>query len=252
MLTLLFWLVATPVHADITACFPIESLSPSLQAAARRMLLLAMDREALYTLASDLKPWSGGIDVEPSLGRKDLERVTQTLRCGDDLEAGIQQYAIQDSPAEVYLLRRSSLGRLIRRHGDFFASLGITSPRAPATELLRAVERAPRYDRFRAYGLWFGYPEAAVDFYVDSARTEDESGRFVDREFVQVPTYESPTGRFVWAVPTGHTESAEERRIIREATRILSDYRERRQRWIQDEDTAPRSVELAREWLLAR
>src|SRR5437868_2314824 len=76
-------------------CFPFEQLPPRLAAQAEQMLLNALDREGLYTLASDLKPWSSDIlkfdfpadQIEGSELIADLRQILPLFKCGDDLAA---------------------------------------------------------------------------------------------------------------------------------------------------------------------
>jgi hypothetical protein len=90
-----------------------------------------------------------------------------------------------------------------------------------------------------------------VDFFVKAAEIEDQTGEFVPREFINVPTFASPSGHFVWAVPVGHQETAEETAIRTTASRILARYRDQRRKWIDtvgSPSASPQSLELIREW----
>lgn len=70
--------------------------------------------------------------------------------------------------------------------------------------------------------------EYAVDFFVQAAEEERKTGKFVERDFIQIPTYVSVQGRFVYAVPKGHVEREEDRTLRARAEQVLARYRELR------------------------
>ena len=104
---------------------------------------------------------------------------------------------------------------MIEKRGQFLAGFGITKLSDPL-EVISAVEYAPQLDRLRHYGHLFGYPDHAVDFFVTAARSQEETGQFVKREFIRMPTYRASDERspFVYAVPVGHTEQEADRREL--------------------------------------
>jgi hypothetical protein len=238
-------------------------LEPRLQAEARRVLLAALDREALFTMVGPIKPWSTfgevlAIPDQPESGGRsesdlaDLRLIASALHCGEDLEGEVQLYTQSYNGvrfAEPYVLKRSSARRQISDSPDFFRRVGVDQD-SSLQELLQKAEHSSRYDRFRAYGLLFGYPSLAVDFFVRAAEIEDLTGAFVARQFIGIPTFGSENGHFVWAVPVGHQETPEEAEIRTTARMILERYRSLRDKWIgsQGTSTAPRSLELIREW----
>jgi hypothetical protein len=246
-------------------CFPFERLEPRLQARARRLLLAALDREALFTLVGPVKPWSTcgemlTIPADPpdhahsEASVADLTSVLSAFRCGEDIEGQVHFYAYPHGGvrfAEPYVMKRSLARKMITEHSDFFRGIGVTHDNPSLPGLLLNVEQAGRYDRFRGYGLFFGYPSSAVDFFVSAAKTEDQTGEFVAREFMSIQTFSSQNGQFVWAVPVGHQETSEETAIRWTAQSILDRYRSLRTEWIENSDEptdSPKSLELIREW----
>ena len=203
----------------------------------RQLLTTALEREALYTLVGGLKPlstgfWQGEMTVEGA-DLAELARVRRALAPlrNDAYYADVQVFATAHDgkrTLEAYVVHRASLAAMIDRERDFWSPLGITSCTHPA-EVVAVVDRLPRAQRWRAYGLLFGYPRYAIDFFVDATErgraSDAEMGPGKDREFLHIPTDSAETGRFTWAVPIGHTERAEDRTIRSRAARILSAYR---------------------------
>lgn len=180
--------------------------------------------------------------------------ILETFHCGEDLQGAVQVFTLPHDGvrlADVFVMKRSLARQKIAKHSDFFRLLlsGVENPSLP--KLLDTVETAERSSRFRGYGLLFGYPSSAVEFFVRAAETEDQTGAFVPRQFVSIPTHISQTGQFVWAVPVGHVETSEEVAIRSAASRILEQYRLLRKKWIGSKQTSAdsiKSLELIREW----
>lgn len=228
-------------------------------AQAQALLLEALDREALYTLVPDpetgraLKPMSSGfasIRIElasPGPGLAELERTRRLLglmRTGD-FYADVMVFAASHEgrrSAEAWVVHRPTLAAMLEERSAFFAPLGL-SPTSHPIEVITTVERLPRLERFRAYGYLFGYPDYAVDFFVQAADEGEKSGTLVPRDFVSVPTFESPTNRFVYAVPKGSARRAEDEAIADAAAPVLERYRELRSRWAPEGRT-PDAVRL--------
>ena len=81
-----------------------------------------------------------------------------------------------------------------------FGQWGFTANANSAT-VLSVVEYENKNDRYRAYGYLFGYPEHAVDFFVEASITEEETGEFVKRNFFTIPVEAGNSGDFTYAVP---------------------------------------------------
>lgn len=117
-----------------------------------------------------------------------------------------------------------------------------------------AVEYDPTPARLRGYGYLFGYPEYAVDFFVQASITQTEREKnhapgvetLVPRDFVSLPTTRGER-RFVYAVPKGHLANDADRLLRTAAETMFADYSARRARHIRGE--SPSGVlALVREW----
>ncbi|XVJ60057.1 MAG: hypothetical protein HEQ23_11945 [Tepidisphaera sp.] len=203
----------------------------------RELLLKALDREALYTLVDGLKPlstgfWHGRVD----LAAPDTAEIARVRRALAPLRsatyyADVQTFAtVHDGKRhiEAYIVHRDALKAMIEREAAFWSPLGITPCTHPA-EVVAVVDRLPKADRWRAYGLLFGYPNYAIDFFVEANErakaTGGEVGPGKDREFYHIPTASGKDGQFTWAVPLGHIEREEDRAIRLRAAEILAAYR---------------------------
>lgn len=255
-------------------CFDVSSLDPALQRLADRVLLEASDGEALYTLAGGLKPLSSGrsfaYEIAPVLNRaavdslEQLRRVTLALSCGD-IGAFVHVFtATSDGAsgntrrtAEVVVYHRESVKRAVVRQANFFATLGVT-PSTEVRSVLAAVENAPRADRWRGYGLLYGYPDRAVDFFVRAGIEGDSTKQIVPRDFLRIETFRKfPDTRdgppvlssFVYAVPKGATTDEADAALQRAAAPIYARYARAREATVRADSTG--AVQLWRAWLLS-
>lgn len=79
-------------------CFPLERLPREIRPLSESLLLRALDNEALYTIASDLKPVSGVIEFRVPIEKPDLSEIENTrdaLRawtCGDFFFADVRHF----------------------------------------------------------------------------------------------------------------------------------------------------------------
>ncbi|OYT72652.1 MAG: hypothetical protein CFK52_04340 [Chloracidobacterium sp. CP2_5A] len=241
----------TPAAAD---CFSLDDLAPDERARAETLFLALLDSEALYTVACDLKPMSGGyVRFQFDAAQPDLTDIEATrrrlmrFRCGDLFYADVLVFAAAydgKRQAEGVVFNRRALERAIRAHAGYFAPFGVT-PNAHPMDALKTVEHAERALRWRGYGYLFGYPDAAVDFFVAAGESQDATGKFVERDFLHIPSYARATGAFTWAVPKGHRETDAEKRLRAEAMAVLENYRARRAQLIGD--GKPGVVALLRE-----
>ena len=242
-------------RADAAACFPFETLAPALRARAETMLLRALDGEALYSIATDIKPMSSGVASarvrvdDPDLA--DAEELRQILRvwtCGGEISAHLHHFAaVYDGarPLEAMVVNHAALRRVLDERAAFFGRYGLSSSSDPM-EVMMAVEYDRTSARFRGYGLLFGYPDHAVDFFVEAADTQAETGAFVERDFISLPTMRG-TNYFVYAVPKGHVTVDEDRQLRERAEPVFTDYQARRTRHIRG-DSAEGVLDLVREW----
>ncbi len=239
------------VSAD---CFSLDGLPPEQRARAEALFLAMLDSEALYTIAADLKPMSSGyVRFQFEVAKPELADIETTrallarFRCGDHFYADVLTFAaVYDGKryAEGVVFNRAALERAIRAHPAYFAPFGLT-PNAHPMAVVHTVEQAEQAARWRGYGYLFGYPDAAVDFFVTAGISQAETGKFVERDFRHIPTQTRDTGGFTWAVPKGSAETDEEKHLRTRALAVLEDYRARRARLIGE--GKPGVVALLRE-----
>jgi len=256
-----------------TSCFDVSTLSPADQRVADEILREFADREGLYTLAGGLKPISSDVRdlqlrIAPALDTivlatlEQQRRVAAALTCGD-IGVMVQVFTatqrtrdsadVRNTSMVVY--HRGALRAMIARHQPFFASLGVTPSMTPQ-EILAAVENAPRAPRWRGYGYLFGYPDVAVDFFVQAGEEGDRTGKLVPRDFRRIETvYKFASGNgdslstFVYAVPKGAVSTAEEEQLRQRAAAILGEYRTRRAKAVDQGGAG--ALALWRAWLTA-
>ncbi len=241
-------------------CFPLERLSGPLSERAAELLLKALDGEALYTFVGDLKPMSSGFvsfnfDAQSPpaatlAGLEETRRILASWQCGQEYYAGLHHFAkVFDGKRYVdgLVIRRGLLEKVIDQRASFLSGFGITRSADPL-EIVTAVEYASSLERLRHYGYLFGYPDHAVDFFVDAARSQEADGRFVKREFQRLPTFRASDERspFVYAVPVGHVENDADRSLRQRAQQIQAEYRLRREKYIGP--SRPGVVRMLRDW----
>ena len=101
-------------------------------------------------------------------------------------------------------------------------------------EVLTTIEWSERGPRWRGQGYLYGYPDYAVDFFVESGEAEARGGAFVPRDPIRVPTFGATPERsnFVWTVPRVTSRTTRTGRSFDRAAQILAAYTERRVRYI--------------------
>lgn len=261
LLSLAVWTPSTAVQPH--EVFPFERLDEGLRPRAEKLLLDALDSEALYTLIGGLKPISSswhsvrlpsvGPDPEP-LSRAIVEAeqarvILEQFRVGDTVSAGLQPFSRRwqdERLLHAILFHHGSVRATVEKHEGFFAWAGVT-PSTPPMEIVLTVENDETPARHRGYGLLFGYPDHAVEFFVQADIQARRTGEFVQRDFLRMPTFGSQQGQFVYAVPKGHVPRAEDLRIRALAEAIYVDYAQRRERFIGEGKAG--ALALVRDWL---
>jgi hypothetical protein len=230
-----------PTVVSRSECFPLESLSLELKVEAERILLRALDTEALYTLLDTIKPISSGVaslqipksDLNPK-ATQDLKAILSTFHCGPDIGAFLQRFH-QEHEGSIYFeavfYRNSSVQKAVQSHPTEFIELGI-STESGVENTVNAVDKGAFLSRFKTYGYLFGYPEHAVEFFADAAHSQAQTGKFVERDFYNVPTFSGEKGRFVWAVPKFYIEGPQDKVLKMKAERTLSWYTALRSQYI--------------------
>lgn len=235
-------------------CVPFGTLPAGLRPKADRLLTRMLDSEALFTVVGGLKPASDGFwhercpaDRTTTAGIEEARTVLSRVTCGGDLVAGVFVFGRAfrgERTASAFVAHRPRLREVIRRHAGLFAGLGI-APDTHPQRVFERIDRGPTSPRWRAFGLIFGYPEYAVDFFVEAGERQRETGKFVKREFRSIPTFGG--GReFVYAVPMGHSDRAEDLQLKERAAPILAEYKRRRGQYVGP--NKPGAAYLLRDW----
>jgi hypothetical protein len=220
------------------------------------LALRLLDHETLYTLGGGIKPIGDGfwhtsfpIQEASSPEVETVRRRLAQLPLPPEFQTGVLVFATPFEGkriASAFLAHRPSLQALIQRRPDVFASLGI-GPELEAQVVLEKIDRGPQAARWRAFGLVYGYPEYAIDFFVAAGESQAKDGKFVKRDFIQIPTFASEHGRFVYAVPSGHIERDEDRALKAAVKPILERYRFWRSIYVGDGRAG--SLALLRDWV---
>jgi len=239
-----------------TDFFPIEKLSTPSRKLSEDLLLAALDSEALYTIVGQIKPvsegfWGTYFPME-SGDLSEIEKVREAVKLwsiGGFFAADVLIYEKQQSGrrhASLYLAHVPTLQATISRNPKFFDRFGLTDD-SPAHQVMMTIERSTSPDeRWRGFGIAFGYPEYAINFFVGAGLHQRETGEFIDRDFRHIPTFKSKQGRFVYAVPKICPLRTEDTELLQRAKPILNEYRRLRAQYIGDGKPGP--VALLRDW----
>lgn len=243
-------------------CFPIEQLPAELQPQARKILLKALDTEALYTIAAPIKPLSSDIHrVNWKAGTRadlvsDLQRIARAFRCGKDLEGAFHIFdeVIEGRQyGDFFFARRSRVKETIAKNTALFARFGLSTgdvDHLSLTEIMRRIDRDRTFARMRALGLLFGYPQASIEHFMKLAELDHGKGTITPRQFTSIPTFKGETGYFIWVVPPNHRESQEEKALRTAAAPVLTQYKKLRKKWgsLLQSFGPVKSIEIVRDW----
>lgn len=253
----LFFIVMGITVASCQVSRPLVKLQHDDRCLADSMLAYALDHEAVYTLLDTLKPISsvkflrfpaaksalmkdGDHLVTPADSLPDLAgryaRICAELSKGDH-QFVMMPFAQKEGHmrnVEIYVVRKSKFASLMAQHAAFFGQWGFTPDSDPAV-VLPVIEYESRHDRNRGYGLLFGYPLYAVDFFVAAnQRTEkDTTIKLVPRDFFAIPVHAGNKGYFTYAMPKGYSPSETDSSIYRSAVNTLELYKVQRQKYIK-------------------
>lgn len=210
------------------ACFNFSNLSSDDQKKADSLLHKALHEEALHTLVSTIKPMSDvesfkwKIDVQDTLYNSEvvsinqainykneyeqIERISEVFSCGPLSSAVFPFENLYNGERYVQfrIYRTDSINEMVESHPEFWSRWAFVKESNPAI-MISVIEYESRLNRYRGYGYLYGYPDHAVDFFVEAAQQEDESGKFVERDFINLPVVSGESGRFVYAVKKEHT-----------------------------------------------
>lgn len=255
----------------------LSDLSPQEQQMANELLSYGLEHEALFTLMDDLKPIS-------SLGRPITYPIAKTKETpdgtkmvidpkADSIDTALEHLAkwhkilgaLSTDKVEFMLVpfrqswdgkrnlqilacRRDIFDELMEKHSAFFGQWGFTK-HTDASTVLTAIEFEERNDRFRAYGYLFGYPEHAVDFFVEASISEEETGDFVKRDFFHVPVAVGKPGYFTYAIPKGYVPTQTDSAIYKQAVSTLEFYNELKPKYLKRNGELDALLLLSTYWL---
>ena len=203
------------------------------------LLSLAFQNEALYSIHGQLKPISTVAQFSMQLDSltglpldsTDFYRFMQLQRLANWLSNDQFDFVItpftrlfnHERTMQMLVVNQPKLAEELKERKDFWFFWGLV-PESTAAVVITVVENAEKYKRFEGYGYLFGYPQYAVDFFVEAARSQDETGEFVSRSFFQMPVYSGEDSRFVYAIPKNSEPRPEDLAIRKEAKNILNDF----------------------------
>lgn len=257
----------------------VQPQAPDLQETYQYFLIdsilqYGLDHEALYTMLGNIKPMSSLVSFSFPIANTDtvssvrgdvvnrkaqgawlnrLYDIQQALNKMHlpDLRFFISPYRASydgDRIMQVNVIRVSALDSLLKAQESFFGQFGLVPGADPAI-VLNTIEFNDRYERLRGYGYLFGYPDYAIDFFVNAFHESDSTGEFVEREFFQIPTYSGEEGYFVYAYPKEHTPTADVDSVIYyRAGQVLKEYRKLRNDYLNPDSTL-QSYELLKSLL---
>ncbi len=252
---------ATSARPSAEVCIPTSGWSSEEIAFLDSVLTVALDNEALYTIAEGIKPMStvaasrirvdtiGLAGLDPPKKLELWHKAASGLRCGPLTAALIPFKNVYDGHRyiELVVFHRDRFRAMVNEHADFWSWKGVAPVSEPAL-VATMVEYSPPHERFRGYGYLFGYPKHAVDFFVTAAEESDETGRFVERDFFQIPAWSGETGRFVYAVPKGYVPTQEDSALYRRSVVVLEAYRRTRVSYVRT-DGSLRAIDWIRDHL---
>ncbi len=213
----------TSVPADLYRNY--LKLTPADRQFADSLLAIALDNEGLFTICSDLKPISTVKNVYFQIARDstmkegirnvvdpnhpDLKRIERVISVLERLETDKIGFFVEPfkmvwkgkRAVEILVYRKDLIAEMIKRNQTFFGQWGFV-PVTDAELIINTIEFESKYDRYRGYGYLFGYPEHAVDFFVSASQQSDSTGKHVERDFLNMPSY-GGEGRYVYAVSKG-------------------------------------------------
>jgi cytochrome c peroxidase len=243
-----------------SACFPVEKLGAEDRAKAEKLFLALLDSEGLYAVAG-VKPMSSGYvgfrlaAENPDAGElEDARRLLGYFQCGEDVFATVQHFArtyenpqtkVRERAYEGVVFSRAALRRAVERHSGFFQGLGL-GPWSHPMEILMSVEYSEMGPRWRGLGYLYGYPDYAVDFFVEAGLSQQRDGKFVERDFFGVATFARAERGVVYAVAKGAARRPEDDAFRARLLEVLAQYRSRREKYIGEGKAGV--VALLRDW----
>jgi hypothetical protein len=231
-------------------------LTSTEKSLADSVLAYALDHEALYTLLDTLKPISSVKFLRFAVAKDStvlngsatlpyspaaIDSIAFYSKLCKQLSTKTKQFVLVPFKRtdnnirniEIYVVDKLRFASVINQYATFFGQFGITSEMSPA-QVISIIEYEHKYDRWRGYGYLFGYPEYAVNFFVEAGKEQDSTGVFVERNFFQIPVYASQSGYFTYAIPKTYTPGIQDSSIYNKALDKLNEYRYIRSRYLRD------------------
>lgn len=241
-----------PISNLAESFWNLSPLSAEELKMANELLAYGLEHEALYTLLDTLKPISSlGFSLSYPLAKDSLmkdgnksvvqveidsiDRALSEIEQWNNITSALSNEHLTfllipykrpwngDRNLQLLVVKNDVFSNLLNRKAEFFGQWGFTKNADPST-VLTTIEFESRHDRFRAYGYLFGYPEHAVDFFVEASISEEETGEFVTRDFFSMPVAVGTTGYFTYAIPKGYLTDQSDSSIYHAATSKLERY----------------------------
>jgi len=221
---------------------------------------------ALYTLLGSIKPVSdlanfhfdntNGGNVQTRSGIDYLDRLRTIQKALNliqlpDVEVVIRpfqpsRYVPNRRSFKVFAIRISSLDSLLKAKENFFGQFGFVPGSDPADVVVSIFEHSDRSKQFRGLGYLYGYPDYAVDFFVEAFKIQESTGQFVERNFFHIPNYGKSIA-FVYAYPKDATPTlVVDSALYYRANSVLEHYRKIRPAYANDDDTV-RAYEMLKD-----
>lgn len=265
-----FSLLLCSVIISCSVSRPLTGLHNEDRVLADSMLAYALDHEAVYTLLDTIKPVSSVKFLRFPVAKTDSARDGDQVVAHADslpqlaaryaricrmLSGGDHQFVMMPFAqpyehyrnVEIYAVRKSRFAAVMRANASFFGQWGFTAESDPAV-VLPVIEYEARHDRNRGYGLLFGYPLYAVDFFVSAnqAVEKDTTIKLVPRDFFAIPVFAGEKGHFTYAIPKDHQPGQADSLVYRAAMRTLDRYKTERAKFQTPQGF--RAMDLWRSW----
>ncbi len=238
------------------------SLSETQQKKIDSILGRALDHEALYTIAGKIKPMSSVASFRFPIANTDstrysvadvlhieekgkyLDKIAELQLLTNSLQYPDLKFILLPFKSaykgirylDLNVIRISLLDSLLNAKASFFGQFGLVPGTDPAI-VLAAIENANRYERLRGYGYLFGYPDYAIDFFVEASVEQDATKKLPERNFFQIPSYSRKDGTFVYAYPKDHTPDQVDSTLYYRAKEVLEVYSGIRNNYLNPDST---------------
>jgi len=223
--------------ADTYSYFLIDSI-----------LQYGLDHEALYTLLANVKPISDLVDFDFFIDNTNsaLSTSSNFLTTGEldnfdrflTIQKAVNLIQIPDIKVvmnpfwrnpkilsvQLKVVRISSLDSLLKAKENFFGQFGFV-PGSDPYLVVNTIEFSDRYERARGYGYLYGFPDYAVDFFVEDYKNAVSTGKFGERNFFRIPDYSNKNNNFAYVYPKNVKPTSVDSALYYRANSVLEQYR---------------------------